>query len=190
MYQLLENEIVPLFYRRDGQGVPQEWIAKVRASMARLTPRFSSNRMVTEYAEKAYLPAAKAYLRRAAENGQLGASLLEWHGQLADGWRGLRFDGVQAVQADNQWVFQVRVYLGELRPAWVRVELYGEAPNGQPPICLPMESRGMIAGAVNGYIYTATAPNDRPADFYTPRVVPHHPAAYVPAEEAHILWQR
>ena len=50
----LENEIIPLFYKRDDQGVPQEWLKKVKTSMARLTPEYSTNRMVRSYVEKYY----------------------------------------------------------------------------------------------------------------------------------------
>ncbi|GAB4222515.1 MAG: glycosyltransferase family 1 protein [Acidobacteriota bacterium] len=56
LYAVLENEIVPLYYERDGDGLPRQWIARMRASIARLTPRFCAARMVREYCESAYLP--------------------------------------------------------------------------------------------------------------------------------------
>jgi len=58
LYTLLEREVVPAFYTRDGNGMPSAWISKMRASMARLTPRFSTNRVVREYTDTYYLPAA------------------------------------------------------------------------------------------------------------------------------------
>src|SRR5262249_43894156 len=64
LYDLLEQEVIPLFYRRDAEGLPREWIAMVRNSMSRLTARFSSNRMAREYLERLYLPAAQAFARR------------------------------------------------------------------------------------------------------------------------------
>jgi starch phosphorylase len=60
LYDLLERQVVPEFYNRDENGIPRAWVAKMRESMARLTPQFSANRTVREYTEKYYLPAAAA----------------------------------------------------------------------------------------------------------------------------------
>ena len=57
LYHILENDVVPLFYDRDAAGIPRGWLAKMKASMKRLSPIFSTNRMVAEYAERFYLPA-------------------------------------------------------------------------------------------------------------------------------------
>ena len=61
LYGILENEIVPLFYARDAHGIPHAWMARIRASMSRLAPHFSSNRMLCEYIECVYVPAAAAF---------------------------------------------------------------------------------------------------------------------------------
>ncbi len=59
LYDLLEREVIPEFYTRDEQGIPSAWVARMRESMARLTPRFSTNRAVREYTEQYYLPAGR-----------------------------------------------------------------------------------------------------------------------------------
>jgi glycogen phosphorylase len=59
LYEILEEKIVPLYYERDADGLPSEWIKMMKASMATVTPRFSAARMVRDYVEQAYLPAAK-----------------------------------------------------------------------------------------------------------------------------------
>jgi alpha-glucan phosphorylase-like protein len=59
LYDILENKIVPLYYKRDANSLPVEWIKMMKASIATITPRFSTARMVRDYAEQAYLPAAK-----------------------------------------------------------------------------------------------------------------------------------
>jgi len=66
LYRILEEEVIPAFYERDAQGVPRGWVTRMRASMARLTPTYSTNRMLGEYVERLYLPAAAAFRRRAA----------------------------------------------------------------------------------------------------------------------------
>ncbi|HSM15263.1 MAG TPA: alpha-glucan family phosphorylase [Thermoanaerobaculia bacterium] len=56
LYHLLEEEIVPLYYERDEKGIPRPWLARMKEAIATITPHFSSNRMVAEYCQKAYLP--------------------------------------------------------------------------------------------------------------------------------------
>ena len=77
LYDLLEREVIPEFYTRDEQGIPGAWVARMRESMARLTPRFSTNRAVREYTEQYYLPAAAAYRARAADKGAFGVRVGE-----------------------------------------------------------------------------------------------------------------
>jgi starch phosphorylase len=59
LYDILENQIAPLYYQRDANGLPVQWIKMMKASIATVTPRFSTARMVRDYTEQAYLPAAK-----------------------------------------------------------------------------------------------------------------------------------
>jgi starch phosphorylase len=59
LYSLIEDEIVPAFYERDARGLPRRWIAMVKQAILTVTPRFSTRRMLKEYAEQAYLPAFK-----------------------------------------------------------------------------------------------------------------------------------
>ena len=68
LYDLLETEIIPEFYSREDTGIPVSWVERIRESMAKLTPHFSANRVVREYTEQHYLPAALAYQKRADNN--------------------------------------------------------------------------------------------------------------------------
>src|SRR5260370_1263230 len=76
LYDLLEREVIPEFYSRDENGVPNAWVARMRESMARLTPRFSTNRTVREYTERHYLSAASAYRERARDKAVIGMEVL------------------------------------------------------------------------------------------------------------------
>jgi starch phosphorylase len=60
LYKLLEEKVIPLYYNRDRNGIPQDWIAMVKKSISSITPVFSARRMLKEYCEKMYLPAAKS----------------------------------------------------------------------------------------------------------------------------------
>ena len=78
LYDLLEREVIPEFYTRDERAFPPPGSARMRESMARLTPRFSANRTVREYTEQHYLPAAAAYRERAADKGAIGRQMVDW----------------------------------------------------------------------------------------------------------------
>ncbi len=95
LYELLEREVIPEFYARDEQGIPTAWVARMRESMARLTPQFSANRTVRDYAERYYLPAAATYQERAAGQGSAGVQLVHWQHVLRDKWTNLRFGEVK-----------------------------------------------------------------------------------------------
>jgi starch phosphorylase len=190
LYTLLEEQVVPLFYDRDEHGLPTQWVARMRESMARLTPRFSANRTVREYTERYYLPAAIAYHTRIAERGTLGAQLLQWQRALVHGWPSIHFGDLRVNTANGDHAFHVQVYLGEVSEDAVRVELYSEGNNGNDPVCEPMTPSEPLIGSVNGYAFTARVPASRPASSYTPRVIPYHSQATVPLEAAQILWRR
>jgi starch phosphorylase len=161
----------------------------MRESMALLTPRFSANRIVREYTERYYLPAAAAYHERVAEGGAAGAELLQWQRMLAHGWRSIHFGDFRVDTANGDHSFYVQVYLGEVSPDAVRVELYADRCNGNDPAREPMPASEPLIGAVNGHLFTARVAASRPASDYTPRVVPNHPQAVVPLEASQILWR-
>jgi len=190
MYETLEREIAHEFYDRDHQGIPREWVRRVRTSMSELSARFSSRRMVREYVENAYLPAARAYVARTAGGAKLAAELQLWHDQVEENWSGVRFGEIQAHHSDGAWNFEVQAYLGDLCPDGVQVQLFCEPLDGGLPNPILMHREGPISGAVNGYLYTASAPGDRPSEHFTPRIVPFHPQAYVPLECTHMQWSR
>jgi glycogen phosphorylase len=190
LYVLLEREVVPEFYRRDQNGIPTAWVARMRQSMARLTPRFSANRTVREYTEHYYIPAAAAYRERAADTGTLGAQVVSWRQALERSWGHLRFGEVTIAGEGGQHAFEAQVYLNDLAPNAVRVELYADGANGADPVRYEMTRGQPLVGAENGYVYSARVPATRPAADYTARVIPQHPSIAVPLEAARILWQR
>ncbi len=189
LYDRLENEVIPEFYSRDKDGLPTAWVARMRESMARLTPQFSASRTVREYTEQHYFPAAAHYLERAADKGAAGARVVKWQRILDEKWAALRFGEVKVKTTGSQRVFDVQVYLDDLDPESVRVELYADGANGDGPVRQEMTRVRPLVGAAHGYLYSATVPALRPAADYTPRVVPRCPGVAVPLEAAHILWR-
>jgi glycogen phosphorylase len=189
LYDLLEREVIPEFYARDKDGIPTAWVARMRESMARLTPRFSTNRTVREYTEQHYLPAASAYRERAADKGKMGVELVNWRHALEQNWAALRFGDVKIESDGGQDTFEVQVYLDDLDPEAVRVELYADGVDGTTPERVEMKRVRPLVGAIHGHTYRATLPAARPATDYTARLIPHRDGVAVPLEAAHILWQ-
>jgi starch phosphorylase len=189
LYTLLEREVVPQFYIRDPNGIPTAWVARMRESMGRLTPRFSANRTVREYTEQYYIPAAAAYRERAANKGAMGVQLVNWERALEQNWSDLRFGEIKVTSDSEKHLFEVQLYLGGLDPSSVQVEIYASGADDSEPMHQQMMRGQQLVGA-NGFIYSAEVPSSRPVRDYTARVIPHFPGAAVPLEAARILWQR
>jgi starch phosphorylase len=188
LFALLEREVVPAFYDRDTDGIPRGWVARIRASLSRLTPRFSSNRMLADYLERLYLPAAGNFRRRTADNLQLARELKLWLGDLRRHWDAIHWGNLDVETAGDRHVIRVQVYLGEIVPDSVGVELYADPRPGALPERHAMRRDQALSGAAGGYRYVAEVAADRPAGEYTPRVVAAHPEAVIPAEAHGIRW--
>ena len=189
LYDLLENEVIPEFYNRNEHGIPTTWIARMRESMAQLTPRFSADRAVREYTEKHYLPASAIYLERAANNGLYGKQMISKVQNLEENWDSMYFGDVKITTSEKQHVFDAQVFFNDVDPDSVQVELFANALNGEDPKLKKMERGEKSESTGNGYHYTFSVSSNRPATDYTPRVIPHLHGLSVPLETALILWQ-
>ncbi|HEY9164603.1 MAG TPA: alpha-glucan family phosphorylase [Candidatus Kryptonia bacterium] len=190
LYDLLEREVIPEFYTRDAKGIPTAWVKRMRESMARLTPQFSANRTVREYTDEHYLPAATAYRERAADKGAYGKQMVDWKHSLEQKWDMVHFGEVKVETHGDQHVFDVQVYLNDLDPRDVCIELYANGVNGGDPVHQEMKRVRELAGSSGGYVYSASVSAARPPSDYTARVIPHRDGVAVPLEDARILWQR
>ncbi len=185
LYELLEQQVIPEFYDRGQDGLPTAWIRHVRESMARLTPVFSATRCVREYTTKYYAPLAANYLRRSNGGSSFAASLLQWQRQLAEAWPKVRFLSVDVDTVEEKHNFRVHVYLADLSPDAVKVQLYADPDGSGEPIVIAMEPEEPTSP-----FYRATAPALRPAGDFTPRLIPYHPEATIPLEAESIHWYR
>jgi len=157
--------------------------------MARLTPRFSAGRAVREYTEQRYLPAAAAYGERAANKGAVGKQVVDWQHAVDRTWGSLRFGDLRVDTNGDQHGFEVDIFLNDLDPNAVRVELYADGINGGDPVRVEMKCARPLPDASRGCVFHATVPATHPAKDYTARVIPQHSGVAVPLESARILWQ-
>jgi starch phosphorylase len=189
-YDLLELEIIPEFYTRNKDGIPEAWVNRMRESMARLTPRFSANRSLREYTERYYLPAAKNYLHRAANNGELGRKIEEWKLCFSKKWEQLSLEKISIETKDDHHHFLFRLYLNGLCPEELHVELYANGINGGEPTKQKMEIWNTEPAGSKVATYRATVPADRPAEHYTPRIIPCNELISIPLEFTSIFWSQ
>lgn len=188
LYRLLEDQVIPAFYDRDSHGLPQGWIARMRKSMATLAPQFSSNRMMREYVELLYLKACETYRARVREGAGLARDLAQWEQRISAHWQELHLGALEASADGDPRRFRIPVYLGEVEPDWVRVQLYAEKTADENVTIRDMTRKDAIAGAKRGYFYEVDVSTTRPLSDFTVRILPYHPDAMLPAELPLIRW--
>jgi len=189
LYDVLENSVLPEFYDRDAQGLPRAWLARIRRSMSTLTPVFASARMGREYVEKAYLPLATALRARLADGCAGAKAAHSWADNLRRHWSGLHISNPTIVRTDDEWRFSVPVFLGDVSPTCVHVELFADAQNKTPAEVITLHQGPTIPGTLNGYVYAGGVATSRPMEDYTIRIVPYHEGVHIPAELPLVIWQ-
>jgi starch phosphorylase len=192
LYEHLEQSVVPGFYARDDRGIPVAWVAKIRESMAALTPVYSATRAVREYTEQHYLPAAAAWRMRSADSGAVGRQVVERRHRLDQGWAAIRFGRFAIETLGSGHRCEVHVELGGLDPDLVRVELFANAGSGPASVVTMARSDPATRSSADNRlaIYTATVTGDRAPQDYTARLLPDFHGVTNRLDDPRILWQR
>ncbi len=182
LYDLIENQIAPRFYERNGDGVPEAWVRQIRHTLSTLSPSLSADRMVREYVQRMYVPAS-GYERRVSDDGYSGArGLSAWKARVRGAWPGVSVihvesGGVDAVpQVGDELHLRVRVQLNGLGPEDVSVQVvYGRSHNGDELTDVRIgDLRVDAASAAGGAVeYRGNVELSRAGSFgYTVRIVP------------------
>jgi starch phosphorylase len=155
--------------------------------MAELTPQFSTNRMLREYVDNLYLAAAQNYHKRTANGANESIRLCRWRELLETHWQKLYFGRLDVQREGDDYIMTVRAYLDELDPKTVQVQLYAE-PQGNGESEIHVMEVTEASETANSHLYRARIPAFRPAEQYTPRIIPCFEGAAVPLEAKQILW--
>ena len=188
LFDVLEEQVIPEFYERDEDGIPHRWVTRVKSSMAMLTPQFSATRMLHEYIEHAYLPAARAFADRSANGAALAKEIRGWTNLLRAEWHHVRLGRLWFTEMDGKSIAHVECWLDDIPVAAVRIQLYAEAVDGLSVSIVNLQQSQELPGSVNGFVYSGLLPNERRASDYGVRVIPYHPAAILPIENQCIHW--
>jgi glycogen phosphorylase len=196
LYSILERQIVPLFYKRDDDGVASDWLKKVKRSISRLAPKVESTRMLRDYVTGLYEPAAAHSEHLAADRYERSKALVRWRRHVERAWPSVAVTatGYEDLPTDQgaSYVVTAQVTLGDLEPDDVEVQLlYGEIDlddDLRQPITLAMSEAG--EGDHPGWRrYRHEVEFDRAGNFgFTVRVVPSHPDVPNPAVFGRVAW--
>jgi starch phosphorylase len=190
LYDKLEQEVVPEFFARTEKGIPTAWVARMRESMARLTPGFSACRTVREYTEQHYLPAARSYQAHIADNGDAARKLIDGQNAMAQKLEAIHFGDVTVETKGDEHQIAVEVFLSDVSPDSVRVELYADAEKGGSTVEEEMTGTPQQGNGGGRYAYLATVSSARPAMDYTARIMARHESPAQDLEAGWMLWQK
>jgi starch phosphorylase len=129
LYDILENDILPIFYERGPDGIPRRWVAKMKASMHKLCPMFNTHRMVSEYWDRFYVPAAERGAQLMEHDWENLRKLAKWREKVMYNWtnvaiKAIRLPELSEVVVGQAYAVETDIYLGELLPEDVLVEVY------------------------------------------------------------------
>lgn len=114
LHELLQNEVVPLYYRRGKFGYSTDWVKKAKYSMADILPRFNTVRMLNEYIANLYLPAS-LHGRQLAQNNRGNAAVLaQWKQKIRKAWPGVRIRELQTAEGNHNYGTQVQIKMAVL----------------------------------------------------------------------------
>ncbi len=198
LYDILEREVIPTFYNRGRDGLPRQWIERVKTSIQTLAPFFNSNRMVTEYVERFYLPGAEHVWSLTVDGMARAKSFAAWVERVRQAWPQLAFESVYAETPSEFRVgaampITARIRLGELAPDDVWVEAYyghldedGQIEARTAGTVILTNSNQVGPGV---YEFTGTIPGrGSGASGYTIRILPRHSDLVTPYELRLIHW--
>ncbi|QGP93898.1 Glycogen phosphorylase [Neomoorella glycerini] len=196
LYDLLEKEIIPLFYTRDEEGLPAGWLERMKKSIKTYGPVFNTHRMVQEYSRQFYLPAAALYQRLEAGRQERARNLAAWKNRVQAGWPRVRVervedDGGGELDLGSTLTVRAWIFLGELQPPDVKVEIYyGLLEAAAEITAAEKETMKLEEELGEGrYLYSGAIPCRRAGrQGYNVRVLPYHVDLAHPLQAGLILW--
>ncbi len=195
LYDLLEREIVPIFYQRGRDGLPREWIKRMKACMREIGPAMSSQRMLMEYSNRFYYPALKNYKRLAKDEFAESKALAAYMAKLRSAWHEISVVKIESsakpvMQRGDSLSVTACVRLGPLSPEEVLVELYHGAVSNQGEIVnaerVEMHASGQEEGCYKFKVGFACSQTGRQG--HTVRILPKHPGLVHPYIPGFIRW--
>ena len=196
IYDLLEKEIVPLFYDRGRDTIPHRWVARMKLTMRNLAPIFNTKRMVSEYASQCYFPVHRRWNVLNLDDVQRGRALAHWKGCLQEHWSRIKIKGVEdepvsEIGVGEELTVKSYVDLTALSPDDVSVQIYYGTLNEHDEIeaegIVQMQHQRQLNDGT--HLFEGTISSHKTGlHGYTVRILPHHDDLHNPHELALIHW--
>jgi starch phosphorylase len=196
LYDLLERDVIPLFYDRSSDRLPRKWIEHMKASIATICPLVNTHRMVKDYTCQVYLGAHQHYCSLERDGAARAKALAAWVARLRQEWPRVRIDSVErgdsgTMPIGTKMMVRTRVQLGALSPQDVAVELYlgplNPVGDFLRAISTPMEAVGKDDRGNFSFEAVTVCPESGMHGF-TVRIRPHHPDLSVPFLPGLVCW--
>jgi starch phosphorylase len=196
LYDLLERDIIPLFYQRGRDGLPREWIKRMKNCMREIGQSMSSHRMLMDYSNKFYFPALKNYRRIVKDDYAESKSLAAYFSKLRQSWDSLRIVKLESnakpvMQRGDSLTVTAHIELGSLSPHELLVELYhGSVSNQGSEIKNAQRVEMKAVGQEgNNYLYQVKIECSATGmQGHTVRILPKHDALVHPYRTGLIKW--
>ena len=201
LFNVIENQIVPLYYAKPDGRLPLAWIQLMRESIRTVVPVFNTHRMVSEYSRRLYEPAAAAHRRMDADNYKNARALSTWKQRIKELWSGIKVlnyhleysaDGQPEFLVGETVTAEAQVHLGNVKPEYVRVQAYfGPVDHGLITGATVQDLKDLKDDGNGNYTYTGRIPASDSGTFgINIRVIPHHPDLVQDHELRLITWAR
>lgn len=196
IYNVLENEIIPTFYKRDSDNLPRSWIRMMKDSMMTICPIYNSNRMLCEYTEKMYYPAAVRTQRMQENDFILSKELATWKDKMRNNWDSIRFLNIESSATEELSVksmleIKATIFLNGIAPEDIDVQIYYGRVDANGLI-QDGNFTSMVVEKIldaNKFRYVGKIRNwESGLNGYTIRIIPNHPALEHPFEDGLIHW--
>ena len=198
LYALLEEKIVPLYFERNFEGMPHDWLLTVRQSMQSLIARFSSNRMVREYLNDYYIPAAQRYAELRDKHNALTQRLARWKQDVNARFSSLRIEQIrieglkgEELMGTQPMQVQIGVLPGGMKPEELLVQLVAGPGDGNGFTDTPdvVDMARTEESTADRLVYAcAYSPSRSGPHVYGVRVLPVTPGLASPLETRLVLW--
>lgn len=197
LYELLEKEVVPLFFDRGPDGHPHGWIEMMKNSMATICGRFNSHRMIEEYMTDYYVPAGLAHQILGENRMARARELRDWKQRIRGLWKDVKIldldlPGGDRVALGENLEVTARIQLGDIRDEEVVIDLCHGRVEGDSDI---MVRRSVTTMVTNGkesdgvWIFKGTVPCKETGIYgYTVRILPFHPYLFNPLSMSLVAW--
>ncbi len=195
LYDILEQDVIPMFYDRGPDGLPRRWIARMKHSMSQIGAYFNTSRMTSDYVTDYYLEAGEKYVTLTGDKQARARALAAWRANLRQNWNSIKVESVAsnvepALRVGDKIEVTARIRMGNLRATDVEVQLFHGPMAAEEKLERGSGTRMACEESKDGLcIYRCQVPCTHSGRRgFAVRVLPFHADLVHPFEPGMIIW--